>query len=161
MTDSSIALLSALGSWAAALATMGAAVVALRAMKSWKEQEKTKAYQSYLMSLEAFRSELQILPSKFSRECDNSRDSSDDYRDEAKRAFALCRIAWVGYMIHSASDVQIQAWKKLSNITDSYLTYGTRKTEITEPLRNALSLELQHETWLERFDRTLNSHDKA
>ncbi len=161
MTDSSIALLSALGSWAAALATMGAAVVALRAMKSWKEQEKTKAYQSYLMSLEAFRSELLILPSEFSREFDSSYHSSDGHRDAAKRAFALCRIAWVGYMIHSASDVQIQAWKKLSNITDSYLTYGTRKTEITEPLSNALSLELQNETWLERFDRTLNSHDKA
>lgn len=129
MTTESWTILSAVGACASALATFIAAIVALFAMHTWKSQERTKAYQRYLMALTTFEDELNILPTSFSSYyCNQSRSSTDHARPDAIRAFSRCHEAWIGYSIYPHSDSQLKAWKELEIAAKKYLyNEGDRK----------------------------------
>lgn len=131
MTTESWTILSAVGACASALATFIAAIVALFAMHTWKSQERTKAYQRYLMALKTFEAELNILPTQFSSYYNKQiRSSTDHARPDAIRAFSKCQEAWVGYSIYPHSVSQSKAWKGLEDAANGYLYRGRDKNEI-------------------------------
>ncbi|MGQ5732336.1 hypothetical protein ACUNI2_11130 [Serratia sp. IR-2025] len=131
MTTESWTILSAVGACASALATFIAAIVALFAMHTWKSQERTKAYQRYLMALTTFEAELNILPTDFtSRHAYGTYSPRNHYRPDAIRAFSKCQEAWVGYSIYPHSESQLKSWDKLESAAKSYLYYGVDNKDI-------------------------------
>ncbi|MEI7181352.1 hypothetical protein BSK71_07740 [Pectobacterium actinidiae] len=154
MSDDTWVMLGAIGSCLAALATFFAAIVAILAMKSWKKQEKTKAYQKYKMSIEGFKAELNILSDSFSNKNSHSTYSgSDPLRPDAIRAFAKCQVAWIGYEIYSATQEQSHAWETLSNSANGYLFGGRKKNELLAPINTVLSIK--QEVRICRFGKML------
>lgn len=81
-------MVSAIATCGAAIATAFAAVVAIVAMRSWRVQEKHKAFQTYKMSLEVYRIALTMLPKDFSPlNSAQHYSSSDRHRNDAINSF--------------------------------------------------------------------------
>lgn len=147
-------MVSAIATCGAAIATAFAAIVAIVAMRSWRIQEKHKAFQKYKMSLEVYRIELTILPSNFSPlNSAQHYSSSDRHRNDAIKSFTRCSEAWVGYSVHQISDEERKVWAALYSASNSYLYYGSRRVQVEDILREAQKIKF--ETFWDRLDKEL------
>ncbi|EPX9548712.1 hypothetical protein ACW6GR_000026 [Klebsiella michiganensis] len=141
MTSSDWSVVSSIATCAAALSTTVAAIVAFYAMRSWKVQEKIKAYQKYKMSLDVLRHDLSVLPEEFtSTRSHSTYRGSDDKRPVAIRAFSKCSEAWVGYSVHRHTKEELDAWEKLRSVANAYLFYGGHRKSLNDPLEKAYSI---------------------
>lgn len=141
MTSGDWSVVSSIATCAAAIATVSAAIVAFFAMRSWKAQEKLKAYQKYKMSLDVLESELSILPDRFSpTQSYGSHHSSDGERPAAVRAFSKCSEAWIGYSVHRPSSQEMDAWNSLFRVARAYLYTGGYRSSLVEPLSKASNI---------------------
>lgn len=147
-------IVSAIATCGAAIATAFAAIVAIVAMRSWRVQEKHKAFQKYKMSLEVYRIALTILPSDFSPLNSSQQfSSSDKHRNDAINSFTKCSEAWAGYSVHHISEEERKVWAALYSASNSYLYYGTNRANVEKPLWEAQ--QSKFETLWDRINKEL------
>lgn len=136
------------------MATALAAVVAIVAMRSWRTQEKHKAFQKYKMSLEVFRIELTILPDNFSNLHNSQHTSSNDrYRNDAIKSFARCSESWAGYCVYQISENERKVWGDLFNASNNYLYSGRGRAYVQSHIAKAQKIEF--ETFWDRLNKDL------
>jgi len=147
-------MVSAIATCGAAIATAFAAVVAIVAMRSWRVQEKHKAFQTYKMSLEVYRIALTILPKDFSPlNSAQHYSSSDRHRNDAINSFTKCSEAWAGYSVHQISDEERKVLDELYSASNSYLYYGASRVNVEKPLGEAQKIKF--ETLWDRINKEL------
>lgn len=140
-------IITAIGTWMAAIATFSAAIVALVAMRSWTKQEKAKAFKSVMMGLRAFLFELESMPSSYSSIYSHTTGSSNDWcRGDAIKLYSRCREAWAGYSVFSKNKNIISSWAKVDVKITDYVYRGKDKdfntiTKLVDELEKQYDLE--------------------
>lgn len=137
-------MVSAVATCGAAIATAFAAIVAIVAMRSWRTQERHKAFQKYKMSLEVYRIELTTLPDDFSSMYNSQHTSSSDrHRNDAIKSFTRCSESWAGYSVYDISDHERKVWGGLFRAPTSYLYHGQSRTHVETNLTQAQKIEFE------------------